>query len=47
MATVYTLYVGYLLSELNSIMSHLGWTEDGKKGELFRGFVEKIIRKLD
>lgn len=46
MAAVYTLYVGYLLSELNSIMSHLGLTEDGKKGELFRDFVERLFEDI-
>lgn len=45
MAAVYTLYVGYLMSELNSIMSHLGLSDDGKKGDLFRDFVERIIKK--
>lgn len=46
MPTVYTLYVGYLLSELNSIMSHLGLTEDGKKGELFRDFIERLLENI-
>ena len=44
-AAVYTLYIGYLLSESNSILSHLGLTDDGKKGELFRDFIEKIINQ--
>lgn len=42
-AAVYTLFIGYLLSEANSILSHLGLTEDGKKGELFRDFLEGIF----
>lgn len=37
-----TLYVGYLLSELNSVLSHLGLTEDGKHGDLFINFIKKI-----
>lgn len=43
-AAVYTLFIGYLLSEANSILSHLGLTEDGKKGEVFRDFIEKIVK---
>ena len=43
-AAVYTLFIGYLLSEANSILSHLGLTEDGKKGEVFRDFIEKIAK---
>lgn len=39
---VYTLYIGYLLSEANSIMSHLGVADDGKKGELLHDFVERL-----
>ncbi len=41
---VYTLFIGYLLSEANSILSHLGLTDDGKKGEIFRDFIEKIVK---
>ena len=44
-AAVYTLFIGYLLSEANSILSHLGLTDDGKKGEIFRDFLERIINK--
>ena len=43
-AAVYTLFIGYLLSEANSILSHLGLTDDGKKGEVFRDFIEKIVK---
>lgn len=43
-AAVYTLFIGYLLSEANSILSHLGLTDDGKKGEIFRDFIEKIVK---
>lgn len=42
---VYTLYIGYLLSESNSILSHLGMTDDGKNGDLFRDFLGRIINK--
>lgn len=46
-AAVYTLFIGYLISEANSILSHLGFTEDGKKGELFRDFIERLLNKED
>lgn len=39
------LYLGYLISEVNSILSHLELTEDGKKGELFRTFISRMINK--
>lgn len=41
---VITLFVGYLISEINSILSHLELTEDGKKGELFRTFISRILK---
>lgn len=37
------LYVGYLASEINSILSHLELTEDGKTGELFRTFISRLL----
>lgn len=40
-----TLYIGYLLSELNSVLSHLGLTSDGKTGELFINFIENIFKR--
>lgn len=40
-----TLYIGYLMSEINSVLSHLELTEDGKRGELFRTFIERLIAK--
>lgn len=39
-----TLYIGYLLSEINSILSHLNLTDDGKKGEVFRVFIDKLFK---
>lgn len=44
-AAVTTLFIGYLISEGNSILSHLELTEDGKKGELFRTFISRLINK--
>lgn len=43
-ASVVTLFIGYLISEINSILSHLELTKDGKKGELFRTFVSRLIK---
>lgn len=39
------LYGGYIFSELNSILSHLELTDDGKKGEMFRTFITNILNK--
>src|SRR5699024_6823772 len=39
------LFVGYLFSEVNSILSHLELTEDRKTGELFITFVKRIFTK--
>lgn len=41
---LFALYVGYLISEINSILSHLELTEDGKKGELFRAFMSRLLK---
>ena|SRR5690625_78026 len=41
------LFVGYLISEINSILSHLELTQDGKKGELFRTFISRLINGDD
>ena len=38
------LYIGYLFSEVNSILSHLNLTEDGKKGEVFKHFIDSILK---
>lgn len=38
-----TLYVGYILSECNSILSHLNVTNDGKKGEVLMDFMKRIV----
>ena len=37
------LFIGYLISEINSILSHLNLSEDGKKGEVFATFIKKIL----
>ena len=38
------LYFGYLFSEANSVLSHLGLTDDGKSGVLFKDFLNKIFK---
>lgn len=46
-ASVTALFIGYLFSEANSILSHLELTEDGKKGELFRTFISRLIKNKE
>lgn len=41
------LYLGYLFSEINSILSHLGKTNDGKQGELFITFIKRLMNGKD
>jgi|SRR5699024_5077575 len=41
-ASLTVLYLGYMWSELNSVLSHLGLTKDGKKGSLFIDFVKQL-----
>lgn len=43
--SIYTLLIGYLASEANSVLSHLGLTEDGKEGDLFIDFLKRIFEK--
>lgn len=45
--SVYTLLIGYLLSEANSVLSHLGLTEDGKTDDLFIDFLKRIFKEED
>lgn len=42
---LYVLFTGYLLSEINSILSHLKLTSDDKGVDVFYDFVEKIFNK--
>lgn len=41
---IYVLYLGYLASEVNSILSHMKLTEDDKTN-MFADFIEKIFNK--
>ena len=38
------LYIGYIISEINSILSHLNMTDDGKGHEVFKTFIERIMK---
>jgi len=41
---LYVLFVGYLASEINSILSHLRMSEDDKQTDLFIDFATKIFK---
>lgn len=41
---IYVLFTGYLLSELNSILSHLKLADDGKT-KVFAEFLETVFKK--
>lgn len=41
---LYVLFIGYLLSEINSILSHLKMGNDDKTTDLFSDFIKKIFR---
>lgn len=42
--SITTLFIGYIISEINSILSHLNMTEDGKRGEVFKNFLDRILK---
>src|SRR5699024_418739 len=42
--SIITLFLGYLFSELNSILSHMDLTSDGKRGEIFKDFLDRIMK---
>lgn len=42
---LYVLYFGYLLSELNSILTHLKLSDDDKTTDVFADFITSIFRK--
>lgn len=44
-AALYVLFLGYLASEINSILSHLKLTKDDKVNDLFADFIKKIFIK--
>jgi toxin secretion/phage lysis holin len=44
-ASLYVLFTGYLLSEINSILSHLKISEDDKSVDKFSEFIKKLFSK--
>jgi toxin secretion/phage lysis holin len=44
---MYVLFTGYLLSEINSILSHLKLSEDDKSTDKFIDFINKLFSKGD
>ena len=42
-AALYVLYLGYLLSELQSVLSHLNLANDDKHNQSFLDFINKIL----
>lgn len=42
--SLYALYIGYLISEVHSILAHLNLTDDGKKGEVFATFLKRVTK---
>lgn len=43
LSVVTTLSVGYIVTEFNSILSHLDLTDDGKKGDLFITMMKRVF----
>lgn len=42
-SALYVLYLGYLLSELQSVLSHLNLANDDKQNQSFLDFIDKIL----
>lgn len=42
-SALYVLYIGYLLSELQSVLSHLNLANDDKQNQSFLDFINKIL----
>lgn len=42
---LYILFIGYLVSEINSILSHLKLSSDDKSIDLFYDFMQRIFKK--
>lgn len=42
-SALYVLYIGYLLTELQSVLSHLKLADDDKQNESFLEFIQKIL----
>lgn len=46
-SALYVLYIGYLLSEINSILNHLKLAEDDKSTDMFADFISNIFKRGD
>lgn len=44
-ASLYVFLIGYLISELNSILSHLRLSEDDKSVDHFSDFIKRLFKK--
>jgi toxin secretion/phage lysis holin len=44
-AALYVFFLGYLLSEINSILSHLKLSDDDKSVDKFSDFIKKVFSK--
>lgn len=44
-SALYVLYIGYLLSEINSILNHLSLADDDKSTDMFADFISNIFKK--
>lgn len=42
---LYVLFVGYLVSEINSILNHLKLSDDDKSTDVFADFISKLFGK--
>jgi toxin secretion/phage lysis holin len=46
-SALYVLFLGYLLSEINSILSHLKLSKDDKITDVFSDFLQRIFIRKD
>ena len=44
-SALYVLYIGYLLSEINSILNHLKLADDDKSTDMFADFIGSLFKK--
>ena len=44
-SALYVLYIGYLLSEINSILNHLKLADDDKSTDMFADFIGNLFKK--
>ena len=44
-ASLYVFLIGYLISEINSILSHMRLSEDDKTTDYFSDFIKRLFKK--